>query len=400
VTLKETPYDLEFASLFAESTSAVVDRELHELDRLLERSGNRIVLYGAGSIGRRALSCLRSIGVEPLAFADADPLRWGTTLENVRILSPQQAAGYYGADATFLVTIWNAGQRFWDTKQRLAAMGCSSVAPPSSLQWRFSQAFLPFFSLDLPSRIADARADALRASGIWADDRSRREYFAHIRWRLYGDLEGLPAPTVERQYFPAFVEFVKDEVFVDCGAFDGDTIRALHEHCDGAFGHAIAIEPVPGTFGQLKEWVAQSPSTLRSRIELWNSAVGSTSGTIRFTGTGRDARAADDGELTVPMVTLDELCGTRRVTYIKMDIEGAEFEALRGAKHTILRERPALAVCVYHTASDIWRIPLMIHELMPDYQLFLRSHENDGWETVVYAVPPERVAGAKAQHPI
>jgi hypothetical protein len=74
-----------------------------------------------------------------------------------------------------------------------------------------------------------------------------------------------------------------------------------------------------------------------------------------------------------------------------MDIEGAEFDALRGGQKVIQRDRPVLAICVYHAQNDIWRIPLFAHEMLPEHKLFLRAYEGDGFQTVMYAVPPERV---------
>jgi hypothetical protein len=79
------------------------------------------------------------------------------------------------------------------------------------------------------------------------------------------------------------------------------------------------------------------------------------------------------------------------LTFIKMDIEGAEYDALLGAAKVIQRDRPILAICVYHTQSDIWRIPLLIHEMLPEHLLYLRAYEGDGFQTVMYAIPPERV---------
>jgi hypothetical protein len=74
-----------------------------------------------------------------------------------------------------------------------------------------------------------------------------------------------------------------------------------------------------------------------------------------------------------------------------MDIEGAEFGALLGGKAIIQRDAPILAVCVYHTQNDVWRIPLLLRDLNPDYQFFLRAYDGDGLQSVVYAVPSSRV---------
>jgi hypothetical protein len=87
---------------------------------------------------------------------------------------------------------------------------------------------------------------------------------------------------------------------------------------------------------------------------------------------------------------LDDLLAGSRPTYIKMDIEGAEPDALAGAQRTIRQHRPVLSICVYHTQYHLWSIPLLVHELAPDYRLFLRPHDADGWDSVCYAIPEER----------
>ena len=76
---------------------------------------------------------------------------------------------------------------------------------------------------------------------------------------------------------------------------------------------------------------------------------------------------------------------------IKMDIEGAEYDSLHGASRMIARDKPLLAICVYHTQNDIWRIPLLVHSMLPDHLLFLRAYEGDGFQTVMYAVPQHRL---------
>ena len=81
-------------------------------------------------------------------------------------------------------------------------------------------------------------------------------------------------------------------------------------------------------------------------------------------------------------------------SFIKMDIEGAEGAALEGARRLIARHRPILAICLYHRQSDLWRIPLLIESICPGYRHYLRAHETDGWQTVGYAVPPERLKAA------
>jgi len=85
------------------------------------------------------------------------------------------------------------------------------------------------------------------------------------------------------------------------------------------------------------------------------------------------------------VVSLDE-CILEPVTFIKMDIEGAEYEALEGAKHILKKDKPKLAVCLYHKKDDMWRIPYLIKSLVPEYRLYIRHYSNYEGETVLYAI--------------
>jgi hypothetical protein len=90
-------------------------------------------------------------------------------------------------------------------------------------------------------------------------------------------------------------------------------------------------------------------------------------------------------------MTLDELLYDYTPTYIKMDIEGGELEALKGARNIIKSAMPILAICVYHKQSDFWEIPLLIRSITEGYRFFLRAYSWSGFEVVCYAVPEKRI---------
>ena len=383
----------ELSVLFSEGLDRTVAREQSEFDRLA-RSVDKLALFGAGNLGRETLACLRTDGITPIAFSDNRPGMWGSAIDGIPVLEPSEAARLVGARGAFLVTIWNDRQRFAATAQQLRALGCPNVFASPALRWKYQGRLLefPFFFLDLPSRLYDAKDDALRGATVWADDASRREYVAQIRLRMLGDLETLPAPAPD-QYAPRDLFAPSDrEVFVDCGAFDGDTIRDFVAAWEGRFESAYALEPDPATFRRLLQTVDQLPPGIRSRITPVQAGVGERSETVSFRADGTmGAAIAADGDVTVMIHALDDMFERERVTYVKMDIEGHEPAALRGSLKLLDRCRPVLAVCAYHTPDHVWSIPLFLREQCPDYSLFLRPHKPDGWDLIVYAVPRERL---------
>lgn len=386
----------ELASLFAEELSGAVARERSEFDRLTA-SVDKLVLFGAGNLGRETLACLRNDGVPPVAFSDNRSETWGRTIDGIDVLAPADAARLVGSKGAVLVTIWNDRHRFAETAQQLRALGCPNVFASPALRWKYQGRIpqFPFFFLDLPSRIYGAREEVLRAANVWADDESRREYVSQIRLRMLGDLETLPPPAPD-QYAPTdLFEPNEDEVFVDCGAFDGDTIREFVAAWKGRFKAAYALEPDPATFTRLVQSIDQHPHSISSRITPVQGAVGARSESVSFRADGTmGAAIATDGDVTITCHALDDLFDRECVTYVKMDIEGFEPAALQGSLQLVKRCRPILAVCAYHAQDHVWSIPLFLHEQLPDYSLFLRPHKPDGWDLIVYAVPRERLLRA------
>jgi FkbM family methyltransferase len=382
----------ELELLLSEDLAQVREREDSTLDRLLAACGNRCVLFGAGSLGRTALRNLRRDGIEPLAFADNNSRLWNTRVEGTPVVSPAEAAALYGADAAFFVTIWTTSHRYVETHAQLTSLGVRQVHSSSSFRWKYSADLLPFFCHDFPHKLYEEAAAVRAAFRLWSDDLSRDHYLRQIRFRALGDFQGMAAPDPEPSYFvDSLYALLPDEVFIDCGAYDGDTVRELLRRHDATRAKILALEPDPKNFGALKEYVAGLPCETAARIELCPYAVSDRAGQVRFSASGDVLSAISDEGILVETVPLDALARDRAPSFIKMDIEGAEVDALEGARNVIATHHPILSICIYHRQSDLWRIPLLIDSIYPGYRHFLRSHEEDGWQTVTYAVPPERV---------
>jgi FkbM family methyltransferase len=180
-----------------------------------------------------------------------------------------------------------------------------------------------------------------------------------------------------------------NEVFVDCGAFDGDTIASFLAQPKPGFHKIIAFEPDPGNFEKLQRNVAGRAE--RDRIVLHRAATGAENCAVRFSADGNSSSAVGTGSLDVDCVRLDDVLAAEAPTYIKMDIEGAELDSLAGARHTIAQHRPVLAICCYHRQDHLWKVPNLIHSIDSEYRFFLRPHFADVWDLVCYAIPKERL---------
>jgi FkbM family methyltransferase len=379
--------------LLEQSVQQVKEREHAAIEDLLDARGHRVVIFGAGTLGRRALPLLNALGAHPLAFCDNNAAVWSTQVEGVPVLSPEEAAFLYGESALFLVAVWNDRHWFKDTHRQLTKLGCTSISTYAPLFWRFPDTFLQLVLLNAPPHQVYSRAnEVMRAETIWADPQSLRTYRANIRWRALGDALDLPGRPDENTYFPdELFRLREDEAILDCGAFDGDTIRQALEVTGGFVGRVHAVEADSISFARLQRFVKELPPQMQERICLYSCAVGNQRGVIHFENTGTvDSKISDQGSV-VEVFPIDELFQDKELTFVKMDIEGAEFDALSGGAKVIQRDQPILAICLYHTQSDIWRIPLMLHEMLPAHHFYLRGYEGDGFQTVLFAVPPQRV---------
>ncbi len=194
----------------------------------------------------------------------------------------------------------------------------------------------------------------------------------------------------EPQYFDSeIVPLCENEVLVDCGAYDGDSILSFLRFVDETNkngGHAgvrkvFAFEADTKNVEMLRENLK-----FMDDLCIVDKGVYDHTGTLFFSNDNTTNSMISDSGVELPVTTIDEVTDGENVTFIKMDIEGSELKALHGAEKTILRCRPKLAVCVYHKREDLVTIPQYILSLHPDYKLYLRNYSPAGVETVLYAI--------------
>ncbi len=378
--------------LLRESRPAMEARATAEFDRIAAPFQDRIVIFGGGHLGRLAVSGLQAAGLGPLAFCDNNPRLWGTEIDHAPVLPPAEAVRRFNDSAAFVTAIYNPSA----IRSQLRALGCSRIVPYPALFWKCSRYMPAEDRLELPHGVL-ARPEAIEAGyELLSDEQSRIEFCAQIRWRCLLDYDCLPArEDPGGMYFArSLFDLLPDEVFVDCGAFDGDTVRAFLGESRGRFGRIYAVEADPANRQALERYCSGLEPAVQERITILQHAIGENNGLVQFSADGCvGSKVAGAGASTVVCRTLDTALAGSRPTFIKMDIEGAEPDALLGAAETMSRCRPVMAVCAYHKCDHLWTIPQLLKTGNPDYRIFLRRYAEECWETVYYAIPPERLSG-------
>lgn len=221
--------------------------------------------------------------------------------------------------------------------------------------------------------------------GKLSDDLSRKVFWKKVENALYCRIcmDGAYQAGAA-QYFDSCLPLGEDEVFVDGGAFTGDTAAEFIRRVNGRYRHIFELEPEKDNV----KVIGKNLQPYRD-ITIINKGLWDRETTLRFNaGGGAASSVSSSGKVPISVTCIDALLKTGYIpTFIKMDIEGSELMALRGAAQTIRTYRPKLAVCIYHKPTDIVELPKVIDQLNPEYSYCLR-HYLPGFslsETVLYA---------------
>ncbi len=335
----------------------------------LKASGLPLVLYGDGWYAPYVREYLRRRGLSAAAvFTDA-----GFTASG-------EAVGFAEVNARF--ERFNVVIAFADARLARAKLARLDRARVAGVY--FFDVMRELLGNNLDRAYLEAhQAQFGAAYDLLADSLSRETFLAFLG-AAGGTAERLADLRRKEQYFPkGIIELTDREVFVDGGAYTGDTLLTFMRLTGGRCAHYHAFEPEAANAAKLKATVERRGL---SGVTVHNEGLWSAPAALPFAvwhGTSASA-VSGAGGVSVRADTVDRAAPD--ATFIKLDIEGAELEALKGAAGTIRRNRPKLAVCVYHRPGDLFEIPLFIKSLVPEYRFYLRQHQPVACETVLYAV--------------
>ncbi len=221
-----------------------------------------------------------------------------------------------------------------------------------------------------------------KAYNILADSKSKQTFLDVLNFKVSGKTDYLfSCQSQKDEIYNNILKLNESEIIVDLGAYDGDTIREFLSFTNGKYQSITAFEPDEKNFRKLERKTAGL-----ERIERFNLGAWDKEETLYFQKkAGRNSRQDENG-VPIKFNSVDNIV-KGGVSFIKMDIEGAELNALEGAKETIKRHKPKLYVCAYHRNEDFFTLPFKIKELCSDYKIYLRHHPYvPAWESNFYAV--------------
>jgi len=357
-----------------------IERNSPDLWDELAHADRPIAVYGMGNGGDKLIDRLASLGIPVACVCASDDFVRGQSFRGFRVIKLSEVKERFGR-AYLLVAF---GSRLPEVIARLYALSRDFEVRvpdmPVTDAVFFDRAFFTVHEEEL-----------CRAHGLLADARSRELFSALLRYKLSGDVQTLMSYTSLPEDIYALIG---DGVvhMLDLGAYRGDTAEEAIRYFP-RLRRITAVEPDRRSF---KKLAAFAEACTEVTVDARFAAVGAADGEAVFYGSGnRNASLGATShayrEDTVPMVTVDTLMRGVPVDYIKYDVEGAEAAALTASLATVRRERPILRVAVYHKSEDLYRIPLLLAEQLPDYRFYLRRTPCfPAWEADLVCIPKER----------
>jgi FkbM family methyltransferase len=177
----------------------------------------------------------------------------------------------------------------------------------------------------------------------------------------------------------------ENELFIDAGGYDGSTTKYFFQWLQNngiSRGTSIVFEPNSILYNNCKDSLQDY-----NNVKVVNKGLWHKKDIVKFCNNGIESYVTSNGEEVIETISLDEYLKDEEkpVTFLKMDIEGAELNALKGAERIIKEQKPKLAISIYHKPEDIWEIPNLLLNFVPDYKFFIRHYTFSDADTVLYA---------------
>lgn len=348
-----------------------------------KETGRKIYIYGAGVGGRAVFDSLCKNNIMPDGFCvDLEYYKEDSSFCGLPIISINSIGGV--TDEMYSVIIACMKKEYSCKYNNVEFIHVDPVS-----LW-------PSFRIDF-SFIDQNRKDFEKTYEELEDGKSKECMEAYLNQRISGKMEYLEHLWIGNEYYDRELIVLKNiSCIVDCGAYDGDTFFSFCENYEQATGHsykgkAFLLEPDENNYQRLSDRNFGKENVIIKKLGAWEEKK--VLHFDRSEGNPLGGKISEKGEISIAVDKIDNIVSEQdKVDFIKMDIEGSELNALKGAKHTIKNHCPILAICVYHKKEDLITIPQYIKSLCPNYKLYLRAHDRFSHELVLYALPYEIIS--------
>lgn len=367
------------------------DNRLETLQRI-KSSRSPLYIYGAGKAAKLRIKWLREYNVKIKGcLVDSCYYKPGMQLEGLEVYDLEKIKGQEKEYELFIG--FENHKKAKETVDSFGKIGKTVYYIEDPFKFRY-------MDYDFFLKNCDKFQSAY---DLLSDDLSKKIFVAHLNSKIAAISDDIAAFQSKSPYGYDFdlMDLGENEIFVDCGAFDGDTIKEFIQYTKNQFDRIYAFEPDRENAAKLRNKVdsdkvfviekgtgkEQGMAGFYADASLFSNFVDSS---IWGDKTRRDLYGDSEEYIEVPITSLDEELAEIPVSIIKMDIEGSELDALVGAEKIIRSYHPKLAVCVYHKQEDLFAIINYIHTFDSDgkcYKYYLRHHSDDVTETVLYALP-------------
>lgn len=334
----------------------------------LKGSGLPVVVYGMGNGADKVIDELGRLEIPVMGVTASDDFVRGQSFRGFKVKKLSEFEGDFIIAVAFASSIPDVMNHIYSLCEK------HRVLVPC----------VPVFGDEIFNReFVELNADKIKAAYELFEDESKNIFAGCVDFMFGGELDKLKEITTEKnEVFDNILKLGNNESFLDLGAYRGDTVEEFLRYCGNEYESIVALEPDRRTFKKLTEYLKNIPES-----ESYQKAVYSESKKLVFSSkAGRQSTISDKGE-EIETVTIDELCRDKNITYIKMDVEGVEYEALSGAVNTLKSQKPKLNIALYHRSKDIFELPLKIAEINPDYKFYLRRHPYiPCWDMNLYCV--------------
>lgn len=343
-----------------------------------------ILIYGAGAFGKEIYMLLKNHNRSVMGFIDRSAAKnqelfkvpvW--SLENI----PDSIIDC--SPVVVFAIVMDKTERL-NVINSIKQAGFSNVIEAQSLRCLMVEPADREITCDLKTYYKQRWDKIEKTSKIFEDCMSEKLYWENVIAHMTKEYSGcITECPMQEQYFPENIGWGTHHYIVDCGAYIGDTAQQLVNK-NGKLNRYIGIEPNLNNFIRLSTY-CKTMSQQLGEVTLFPCGVsGQTLQTTFNTGTGSGC-ISENGDQQISCVALDDIIQNQKIDLIKMDIEGAELDALNSAKNMIAKYCPDLAICVYHNTNHIWDIPKLIDSWNLGYKFYLRCYNAFTMETVLYA---------------